>query len=235
MEEVPDRGTFAQELRVRGNVERRACLIVPLDGRAHPFAGLNRHGRLLDNQMVVADAGSDVAGDVLDVGQVRLAVLSRRSADRDKAHLALGNRRPDISGEPQTTGSLCLSDNLGEPRLKDGHFAAVERVNPGRVVVDADDVVAYLCETRAGREPHIAGTDDGNFHSGTIAGERVQSSKRGRPQNRCRHNHRGHREHRVGEAGSPARTLSCLCALCGSMSGFFGGGEGRERDQGTKE
>ena len=56
------------------------------------------------------------------------------------------------------------ADQLFEARLVDRNPAALQRPDLGRVLVDADDVVAVLGEARARDQSDIPGSDDRDFH-----------------------------------------------------------------------
>src|SRR5208337_2922723 len=60
-EEIGDGGTFAQEFRIGGNVERAGVSAVAQNDLANPFAGVNRDSALLDDNLVVIDAAGDFA------------------------------------------------------------------------------------------------------------------------------------------------------------------------------
>ena len=54
---------------------------------------------------------------------------------------------------------------LGQVLLEDGHAAFAQDLDPGFVVVYADDTMAHLRKTYGRHKPHIAGPDhtDGNW------------------------------------------------------------------------
>ncbi len=86
--EVGDRRALAQELRVGDHVELGLG-----PGLAHDaldlVAGAHRHGRLGDHHGVAVKRAGDVAGGLVDVGQVGMAVAAAgRRAHRDEHRIA---------------------------------------------------------------------------------------------------------------------------------------------------
>src|SRR5436189_155679 len=69
-----------------------------------------------------------------------------------------------IGAEGQAFFVVVAPDEFLEAWLVDRHLAAGERLDLGFILVDADDRVAVLRETRTHDEPDIPCADDGDFH-----------------------------------------------------------------------
>ena len=66
--------------------------------------------------------------------------------------------------EGQTLFRPVAPHDLFQPRLVDRDLATLEQPDLGRILVDADDLVAVFSKTRARDEPDVARTDDRYFH-----------------------------------------------------------------------
>ncbi len=97
--------------------------------------------------------------------QIGRAVFVRRRADGDELQRAVRNARLDVGREAQPAGTLVLANHRLESRLEDRHAARVELRDLGGIEIEAQHVVADFGQTGAGDETHIAGADDGDFHS----------------------------------------------------------------------
>ena len=63
-------------------------------------------------------------------------------------------------GEAQAAGGDVALDDLLQTRLVDGDVAGLEGLDLLRVVVDADDMVAHIGETRPADQPDVAAAND---------------------------------------------------------------------------
>ena len=61
--QVSHRAAFAQELRIADDVELRAVLVVAFDRLRDFFAGLHRHGALVDDHAIIGQDAGDLARD----------------------------------------------------------------------------------------------------------------------------------------------------------------------------
>ncbi len=89
----------------------------------------------------------------------------RRRADRDEHRVGGRNRGRELGGELQPAAARIGRDQLVQPRLEDGHFAALERGDFAAVLVDAGHLVAEIGKAGPGNEADIAGADHGNAHA----------------------------------------------------------------------
>ena len=69
-----------------------------------------------------------------------------------------------VGGEGQAALAHVLGDELGQARLEDRDLAPVERLDLGRVLVDAAHVVAEIRKAGAGDQAHIARSDHRDTH-----------------------------------------------------------------------
>ena len=107
----------------------------------------------------------DLAHRLIDEAQIGMAVAAaRRRADRDEHRLGLGDAR-GLAGEFEPALPHIGLDQIGEPRLEDRDFAAIERRDLAGILVDAGDLMAEIGKAGAGNEPDIAGADHGHAHS----------------------------------------------------------------------
>ena len=134
--------------------------VADLDG------GADRHGALVDDDLVAVHRAGDLAGDAKHVLQVGGAVLAGRRADGDEDDLRLrGRRAPERGREGQALLALVPPDHLLEPGLVDGDLAPLQHPDLGRVLVDADDLVAVLGEAGAGNQPDVSAPNHRYLHS----------------------------------------------------------------------
>ncbi len=75
-------------------------------------------------------------------------------------HAGLGIRR-----ETQPAGLDVALDHHVEPGFMDGHFAAQQPLDLGRIDVDADHVIADVREARARHQAHVAGAEYRHSHA----------------------------------------------------------------------
>ena len=85
-------------------------------------------------------------------------------ADGDEHDFRGAHGAAKVGVEGQTFFMLVAPDEFLEAWLVDRHPAADERLDLGFILVDADDGIAVLGETRTDDEPDIPSPDDGDFH-----------------------------------------------------------------------
>ena len=156
-----------------GRRGRREC--------SQPPRGSHRHGRLPDDDAVVGEVRRDSPGRVLHETQVGCLARRRlRCADADEVHVGCPDRRLEVGGEPQAPARDVGEQQLGEPRLEEGHLSAAERRDLARVGVDADDLEAHLGHGSGMRRAEVAGADDAEhewprpFGGGPLRGRRTR-------------------------------------------------------------
>ena len=138
------------------------------DGVLYLVGGAYGHGRLGDHDLVALHIAADVVRRGDDVLQVRRAILAGRRADRDQLDLAVRDARHDVGREAQAPRLLVALHDRLEPRLEDRDLAAVQARDLVLVHVEAEDVVAGVCEAGAADEADVACTYDCYVHTMTV-------------------------------------------------------------------
>ena len=113
--------------------------------------------------------------DGVDGGQVRVARVGGRRADRDEQQPRVLERVREVGGEVQAV-AVAL-DQLGQARLPDRHPPCAQAFDLLRVDVDAVDVVAELGEPGRGDQADIPRTDDADRFSIRAHRRRVRLSR----------------------------------------------------------
>ena len=98
---------------------------------------------------------ADRAGYRQHVAQVRRAVLVGRRADRDDLEQAVGDRGLGVGREREPALVPVAGDHFVESRLVDRDLAGVQARDLGRIDIDADHVVAGVCQAGAGHETDV--------------------------------------------------------------------------------
>ena len=80
---------------------------------------------------------------------------ARWGADCDENRASPGNACGQISGEVQPTRAGVDLDQFGQARFKDRHDACVQQLNLGRVLINADHIMAEISKASPGHEAHI--------------------------------------------------------------------------------
>ena len=157
--EVGDGAAFAEEFRVRGDIDFEVGADAGEDF-ADAAAGADGDGRFGDDD----GGGREMLGDLFDggehVGEVGVAVAAaggRADGDEDGVHA--GDGGGDVVAEGQAAGGGVRRDQGLQAGLVDGDGAALEAGELGGVHLDHGDVVAEFGETGAGDEAHIASAD----------------------------------------------------------------------------
>jgi hypothetical protein len=165
--EVINRSTLAQEFRIGDDGDVGAGIGLardPLD----LVAGADRDRRLGDDDREAGDMGGDLAGRVIDIRKIGMAVAAPGGgADCDEDDVALRNAGCKICGEAQPSILDVVGDQLFEAGLEDRDAAGEQRFDLARVLVDADHFMAEIGKTNAGNKSDITGTDHRDFH-GTL-------------------------------------------------------------------
>ncbi len=162
--EVGDRRAFAQEFRVGHDRELRIRTGFA-DDALHLVAGAHGHGRFRDHHRIAVHGPRDVAGGLVHIGKVRVAVpTAGGGSDRDEHGFGGPDRFGQGGGEGQASFARVLGDELGQARLEDGDLAAVEGLDLARVLVDAAHLVAEIREAGPGHQTDITRPDHRNAH-----------------------------------------------------------------------
>ncbi len=157
---VLDRERLPQELGVPGQVDGvagRGQLAVEAE---QPGRGADRDGGLADDQGRPLQQRRQPPGDGLQLAQVGRTVRALRCAQTQEVDVGPVGDVGEVGGEPQPArGGVPLQHRL-QVELVHRRPAGVELLDPGRVDVDADHLVAELGHPgRVGRA-EIAGADD---------------------------------------------------------------------------
>ena len=104
--------------------------------------------------------------------KIRRSVLVRRRSHRDEHDLRPADRGRHIGGELEASLRLIALHQLVQPRLIDRKDVLLQPFDLGDVQIGAVDVIARLGETGAYDQSDVAGSDDGNAHSGFALGRR---------------------------------------------------------------
>ena len=123
---VGDGSAFAQELRVRSDVEGLRVGAVAQDDLANPLAGVNRNRALLDDDFVAVDGAGDFAGNRLDVGEVGVAAIGGRRADGDEDCRTGAHGFLQIVGKSEPLPAVAVQQ-FGQKVLVDGDLPVLER------------------------------------------------------------------------------------------------------------
>ncbi len=101
----------------------------------------------------------DVPGDLrdhgLDVGKVGGAGIALGSAHGDEDGLAAFNGAAQVGREIHGAAPV-FGEQRGQVVFVDGYAALAEGLDPGFIIVDAEDAVAHFSKTGCGNETHIS-------------------------------------------------------------------------------
>ena len=172
MLEIVDGRAFAQELRVghdlhvgfRPHFAQDALDLV---------AGADRHRRFRHHHRRGRQERRDLAHRAIDVAQIGVTVAAaRRRADCDEHRIRL----VDAVGPGRKRQPLLRHigrHEIGEARLEDRDFAALERRDPARILVDAGDVMTEIGETSARDKADITGADHRDAHKSPASSDAI--------------------------------------------------------------
>ena len=96
-----------------------------------------------------------------DGGQVRVAGIGRRRADRDVEEVGSVDRLRDVERESEPLGVPL--EKLLEAALEDRYLAAAQLLDPVGQHVSHDDLMAEIGEAGSRHEPHITRPKDPNL------------------------------------------------------------------------
>ena len=161
MQKIDDRRAFAQELGVRNHIELFLIDAVPVQHAANPVVGVDRNGALLHDHLVALDRARNLRHHSLNVGKVRCAAIALWRAHGDEDGLALFHGLCQIRGEHHFAAAVLLQQ-LRQMLLKDGHTALAELLDPGFIVVDANDIVTHVSKTGGRHETDVSRPDHTN-------------------------------------------------------------------------
>ena len=97
-----------------------------------------------------------------------------------KTASASADRLLQVGGEGQAAFARVLGDEFGQARLEDRDLAAVERLDLGRILVDAADVVAEIGKAGAGDQADIACSDHRDPHQRLRLSNNVANKDKGK-------------------------------------------------------
>src|SRR5262249_3982353 len=124
----------------------------------------DRHRALADDDPVAVHRPTDRARHLHHRAEIGRTVAGGRRAHGDEADHAGLHGGGEIRGEGETPLLHVAAEPLLEPGLVDRYLPLAEDLDLGGVVVDADDVVAALCEAGPGDQADVAGPDDAEPH-----------------------------------------------------------------------
>jgi len=76
----------------------------------------------------------------------------------------LRDRGRGVGGKAQTPGGAVTPDELFQARFVDRDAAAVEQRDFTCVDIEAEHLIAELCQASSGHQAHVAGADNRRFH-----------------------------------------------------------------------
>ena len=166
--EILDRRAFAQEFRVRGNIEAALRQDLAQDPLDLP-TGADRHSRLGDDDRPLAGGLPQRLGDFgrggEDIAQIGMAVAApRRRADRDEHGVGASDRGFEIGREAQPPGRRIAGDQVFETGLVDRNLPARQPLDLAGLLVDAGHTDAEFRETRARDQTDITCPDHRDAH-----------------------------------------------------------------------
>ena len=162
-EEVVDRGSFLQKLRVRHHAHRvlgrrSGYRFFDSSVRAH------RDGALEHHDLRLVHGPGDSPSHREHMAHVGRAVLVLRRTHGDEQDFRADHGVVEVGSEGEPLFGDVPGNELREPRLVDGNLAALEAGDLVLVDIDGDDVVAVLGEARAEHQAHVSGSKDGDLH-----------------------------------------------------------------------
>ena len=113
LHEVVDRRALLEELGIAHHAEGVRRL--QPDDLADLLARADRHGALVDDDLVAVHRAGDLTGDVEHVRQVGRSVLTLRRADGDEHDGRVANGLRQVGGEVEAPFLPVAADDLLEP------------------------------------------------------------------------------------------------------------------------
>ena len=161
MQEIFDRGAFAQEFRIRRHAEFNATLPPVHSERALQFlAGLRRNRALLHHQLRAPRFGGDQPRHMIDGAQIRAAVGQRRRAHADENGVPGSNRIGHVGPKTQPALFTGFRNHYIEAGLVDGEPSGLESFQFFNVVIRANHFVPQARQASSRDQTHITGSDD---------------------------------------------------------------------------
>ena len=161
MQKVHYRGSLAQKLRIRRDIEEVFRNAIALDHAANPFIRVDRNRALLDDHLIGVDGAGNLAGDRVHVGKIGAsrAALRRSHGNKDGLRgLCCGTQ---VRGELHQVSAVTVQQ-LRQILLVDRNPALLQRSHLGLIVVHTDDAVPNLRKACGGNKSNVSGTNNGD-------------------------------------------------------------------------
>ena len=167
---VLDGRALTQKFRVRDHGEALAARLAGGlgDDLADLLVGAGQNGAADGDDVeavLLADSLTDLPSDAVDVFQIQMPVLAAGGADADEGDVGIFHSVDIIHGGLEHALVVGFLHELLNVRLNDGGLALVDEVHLAPGVVDADDMVPQLCQTRRAHTAHIAQTENTDIHN----------------------------------------------------------------------
>src|SRR5216683_4558079 len=167
MKEVFNGGAFAQEFGIGSDAKGDVAAARVSGQSAAKFeAGARWHGAFLDDELGRLGLLGDLAGDMVDCGQVGFAIALRRSAYANEDGVAETNGLAGVGGVANVSACGGGGEDGVQVALVDGHLAVLELSDALSVDVRADDLMSGFSEASASDDAYISTADNGNAHGG---------------------------------------------------------------------
>ena len=98
------------------------------------------------------------------VAQIRRAVLIRRSAHGNQLKQPVLHGALLVGAELEPSGLPIAANQRVQPGLMDRHFAVVEALDPLRIDVGAQHMIAGVRKAGAGDQPDVPRAEYGDLH-----------------------------------------------------------------------
>ncbi len=148
-----------QEFEVGGaNVPAQgsAVAIVTFDRLRYTFTRFHRHGAFIDYHTVIGKDIRDFAGNFFDETKIDISIRLLWGGHGNKNDLRIIDAFPNTPTELQPVGRHIAMNNFLEARLENWDAASLERLNLSCIVIDANDIVSDIGETRAGDKANVS-------------------------------------------------------------------------------
>ena len=134
---------------------------------------------LVTTTAVAGQQRRDLPHRTVDEAQIGVTVAAaRRRADGDEHHVGFAECRSRLAANCEPPLPHVGFDELGEARLENRNFAAIERRDPPGILVDAGHVVTEIGKAGAGNKADIAGADHGHAHKALRGGaDRIRTGR----------------------------------------------------------
>jgi hypothetical protein len=105
-----------------------------------------------------------LAGDIVDGGEIGVAVIFGRRTDADENGFAVANGLGGIGGVGNFSGFAGGRENFVKIALIDWHAAGIELSDASIIDIRAYNVVACLGKARSRNETNVTATNDRKTH-----------------------------------------------------------------------